>query len=658
MVSKGDDDMLPAFFEEENSVELDTPNNVSQDRNETISSPDLSASTDPSSTSTPAGTRTSVTSSNSSNSRKRQVVPPRENTRKRSRNPAKWKKNLAKAGFNSGIEHETSRGKKKAARKLGPGCRPNCRKCDKKRRMTEKEREVIFHHFWNKLTNLTMKRSYISSRIVLRPPATCSTLPERAKKNVRTYYLSVGKERVKVCKKMFLDTFGVADCWIETALKKTKNNTDVASPEKRGDHKNRPHRSSARTIASVIKHVSLYPTMPSHYTRERSKRNYLDPGLRSVERMYRMYCTWADQNQVPKKASIGLYRKIFNSHFNLGFFMPRKDQCELCNRWKTAKNQEERRGMVGEWARHLETRKLVKKLKRADKASASETKCIACFDLQKVLNCPHSQTSLSFYKNKLSLYNLTIFDLRIKEGHCYLWTEVDAHKGSNEIGTNVLRFIEVKVAEGCNEFVLWSDSPTGQNRNRMVFSSFMQAAARLKIKITHRFFESGHSYSEADSMHALIEREAHMKEIYTPDEWISLISTAKQDGNSYIVNKLNNQEVLDLHSLVDQQIWDRDSRGRQVYWSEVREVVAGVDHNKPNDLYYRYNFSEQLKRVTITMKKDLDEVDLATYHPPQAYHGRFPLGALKLKHLKYLLDKKVVPTKHHPTFQEYMSVGN
>lgn len=87
MVSKGDDDMLPAFFEEENSVELDTPNNVSQDRNETISSPDLNASPDPSSTSTPAGTRTSVTSSNSSNSRKRQVVPPRENVRKRTPKP-------------------------------------------------------------------------------------------------------------------------------------------------------------------------------------------------------------------------------------------------------------------------------------------------------------------------------------------------------------------------------------------------------------------------------------------------------------------------------------------------------------------------------------------------------------------------------------------
>jgi len=71
-------------------------------------------------------------------------------------------------------------------------------------------------------------------------------------------------------------------------------------------------------------------------------------------------------------------------------------------------------------------------------------KCVACFDLQKVLICPRSDTSVLFYRNKLSIFNLTIFELAPKIGHAFVWNETEAKKGSNEIGTCLFNFKKKK----------------------------------------------------------------------------------------------------------------------------------------------------------------------------------------------------------------------
>ena len=136
--------------------------------------------------------------------------------------------------------------------------------------------------------------------------------------------------------------------------------------------------------------------------------------------MYKMYRTWATNRNVRRLASERQYREIFNRSHNLGFFLPRKDQCEACKRWRNAKNNAERAPMLTERKLHLINYKRVNQLKNSDKATANVKKCVASFDLQKVLNCPRSETSVFFYKNKLSIFNFTVFDLQLQEGYYFL----------------------------------------------------------------------------------------------------------------------------------------------------------------------------------------------------------------------------------------------
>ena len=71
------------------------------------------------------------------------------------------------------------------------------------------------------------------------------------------------------------------------------------------------------------------------------------------------------------------------------------------------------------------------------------------FDLEAVLYTPCSKVRTLFYKRKLCTYNLTTFDLANKEGQCYMWDKTLAKRGSNEIGSGLIKFCEKKSA--CEE---------------------------------------------------------------------------------------------------------------------------------------------------------------------------------------------------------------
>jgi len=99
--------------------------------------------------------------------------------------------------------------------------------------------------------------------------------------------------------------------------------------------------------------------------------------------------------------------------------------------------------------KHLRDKKAASEIReKAVRGSYSNDKIsVAIFDLQQVLNCPKSEVSTFFFKNKLSLYNFTVYDTGRHEGHCYLWNESIGKKGSNEIASMLWNYIEFSVTE-------------------------------------------------------------------------------------------------------------------------------------------------------------------------------------------------------------------
>lgn len=73
-------------------------------------------------------------------------------------------------------------------------------------------------------------------------------------------------------------------------------------------------------------HIKSFPVMESHYCRESTKKKYLEEGL-SIAKMYRMYVTDVGKGRDESDlVSQSMYEKIFNTEFNYGFFVPKKDR--------------------------------------------------------------------------------------------------------------------------------------------------------------------------------------------------------------------------------------------------------------------------------------------------------------------------------------------
>ena len=83
-------------------------------------------------------------------------------------------------------------------------------------------------------------------------------------------------------------------------------------------------------------------------------------------------------------------------------------------------------------------------MKEEDKKLAKDKKdtCMIFFDFQKVLSTPKTEASYLYYKRKLSVYNFTIYDVVRHGAVCYVWSDNDAKKGSNEDSSCLLHYMK------------------------------------------------------------------------------------------------------------------------------------------------------------------------------------------------------------------------
>lgn len=163
---------------------------------------------------------------------------------------------------------------------------------------------------------------------------TCKMYDLRRKKNrtqTITYYFKKEQTSIQVCKVFFLSTLKISEQVVFTALE--KNRQDESLIDKRGTHNNRPQKMSEATKKSIMTHIELFPSVESHHTHKRSKRQYLCAEL-NISKMYRLYTLWFPNQDYTQEqiASKRQYESIFNTQYNYSFLNQRKIYVErvLC----------------------------------------------------------------------------------------------------------------------------------------------------------------------------------------------------------------------------------------------------------------------------------------------------------------------------------------
>ena len=263
------------------------------------------------------------------------------------------------------------------------------------------------------------------------------------------------------------------------------------------------------------------------------------------------------------------------------------------------------------------------------------------FDLQQSFPTPLLSTGLVFYKRQLWTYNLGIHCCSTGEGFMHVWDESVACRGSQEIGSCIIRHLK-EIASGAKRLVLYSDACGGQNRNINLVTLWLHIVASDDFSyevIDHKFMVSGHSYLPNDRDFGCIETaKRRTQHVFVPADWESLIVNCRKK-NPFIVRHMNQEDFFAINELTKYVINRKKNNDKQkVNW--LKYLWIRVEKSAP--LAYKYRIShndlEQWKVVDLKPIRRGRPADIGRASLQHLYAGPRTINKKKLDDLKDLLD--------------------
>nr|CAI5847551.1 unnamed protein product [Callosobruchus analis] len=77
--------------------------------------------------------------------------------------------------------------------------------------------------------------------------------------------------------------------------------------------------------------------------------------------MYCLYLEYCQDNNITNISTESIYRQIFNTEFNLSFFIPKKDLCDTCHNFENL--PVEKKSEMEEYQQHLRNKELSRQIK-------------------------------------------------------------------------------------------------------------------------------------------------------------------------------------------------------------------------------------------------------------------------------------------------------
>lgn len=574
--------------------------------------------------------------------------------RSRKRQSFGSKAELRKSARNMGKEYVTEKNKKIDEKKFyNVDCR--CKKeCPQK--ISEAARKNLFKKFWE-IGSFSGQNIYMCGLVTqispqMRRPRDFS----RSQKSTTNYYrLQFEKNSVKVCKKYFLNTFQISDGRLGRALKKLSMGQQPGM-DKRGHHIPN-HKTPDDQMKIVCDHILSFPSYQSHYTRTQNpNRKFLASNLniRLMYNLYREHC----QNLNLTSVTESIYRRTFNTKFNLHFHSPSTDTCAKCDAFKIKilaleGNEEEKEQLKVQHEVHMRKAEAARNSLRQDTKKAKEDQSfyVMTFDLEKALPFPKLTTSVAYYKRNMYVYNLGCHEMSTDLGFMYVWDETIASRGSQEISSCVQKHLQER-ATTLKHVVLYSDTCTGQNRNLnfvLMLMKLVDSDNNSIENIDFKFMVSGHSFLPNDSDFGSIELYAKQKSIYVPEDWYDIIKKSRRNKTFHVtkMSRCDFKSVTSLQQTITKRKKNTDNQ--PVSWLKMQWIrVVKAD---PYTMFYKETIQEEFPFSSINLKSNKRgrPSNLRCIGQENLYKAPRPVTQVKKKDMIDLLP--YIPPIHHNYFQ-------
>ncbi|VEN42000.1 unnamed protein product [Callosobruchus maculatus] len=440
-----------------------------------------------------------------------------------------------------------------------------------------------------------------------------------------TYFLRIGDTKKQVCKKMFLSTLGIRE-WM--AL-------NWCSKSQSGMHTSHElvlkERKSLRPLSQKSDEKNKYlnnfftelPKMPSHYCRQRSAKVYLEYNFSSKANLYRVYVNKCEESNI-EHVSYCTFSNTFEN-LNLPLFSPKKDQCNICVAHKAGNIPE------SDYTLHIQLKDRARAEKCADKEKAKEGKCLAfVMDVQAVKLCPVNNANKFYFKTRLKVHNFTIYNL--KTHHCtnYWWNETEGDLSSSVFTTMIIDHLN----EHCDNdlpIVLWSDGCPYQNRNAVLSNALPQCAVNHKKLVIQKYLEPGHTQMECDSVHSLIERKLHNREIELPTDYVKVTREARLKPAPYDVKYMRHSDFRN-YDLRNQMAYQSIRPGKKAHDPTVTNLRE-IHYEPEGKIQIKLQFNDELTDLPQRVVKN---PSLMPVFDEKLFTDRLKIAKTKFDHLQEL----------------------
>ena len=193
------------------------------------------------------------------------------------------------------------------------------------------------------------------------------------------------------------------------------------------------------------------------------------------------------------------------------------------------------------------------------------------------------------------------------------------------------------------------------------------------------YLVSGHTQSENDNAHSVIEQMASKSTLYTPSEWEALIQCSFKK-NRCNMNVLDHSTIIDFKNAdafpeyadvysdktievmtkenIEKQKSLNDSLGLKnrkpdkIYWSEIVDLMFTVD--EPEVFHFKYAYKENFRTANFSLPKRELRTNEKRERKKQMRRYDAPCGiALQKKQdLLKLCSKNLIPPRHHQFYKD------
>ena len=516
----------------------------------------------------------------------------------------------------------------KGERKLGERCQCKASYYTCKS-ISDSDRQTIFSDVW-KMT-WGEKQVFVKLSVEAKDVKERRGHGEQSRRNKTLYFTLRGtKGSHRVCNQMFLNTTGLNSWWVvKTATEEQESNstTRSVSSDSASGHSMHSRSGSSTGRPFVKQFLERLPKMPAHYCRKDTSKMYLETAFRSYSDVYREYLRACTEENIPVM-SMTIFTEELKGQ-NIAIFIPRKDQCDVCCKYKQGNTSEE------VYLAHIARKEAAQAEKAKDKEQyrSSRTK-VLCVDVQRVLLSPCLKASSLYYKTKLQVHNYTVFDLVTKDVICYVWNESEGGLTANEFASCLVSYLEKK-KDSYDHVIIYSDGCTYQNRNRMLATALRHFSVKNQKTIEQKVLERGHTQMEVDSAHATIERRLKNVDIFSPLDYVQLIQAARVNPRPYEVQYLKYDFFLDFENYGDGAVKSLKPEKD----ANVTDICA-LKYNSDGAIMYKLKFSNDWVGLDLGRKNKLP-----SSNPSQLYHNRRKIKKTKYEHLQSL--KSVLPVDVH-----------